>query len=85
MHITMPTVREGASKPNLTQSQQWDNLRDGGTHGSIERGYGGHSIFFWNGEVREDLSRASQYARILASIGINAVIVNNVVCEPSEM
>lgn len=57
---------------------QWDNLRDGGTHGSIERGYGGDSIFFWDGEVREDLTRAGQYARILSSIGINAVVINNV-------
>jgi alpha-glucuronidase len=57
---------------------QWDNLRDGGTHGSIERGYGGHSIFFWDGVVREDLTRAAQYARILSSIGINAVVINNV-------
>lgn len=62
----------------LTNMQQWDNLRDGGTHGSVERGYAGDSIFFWDGEVREDLTRASQYARLLASIGINAVIVNNV-------
>lgn len=57
---------------------QWDNLRDGGTHGSVERGYGGDSIFFWDGEVREDLTRAGQYARILSSIGINAVVINNV-------
>ncbi|OQO00439.1 Alpha-glucuronidase A [Cryoendolithus antarcticus] len=57
---------------------QWDNLRDGGTHGSVERGYGGKSLFFWNGEVRPDLTRAAQYARLLASIGINAVVVNNV-------
>ena len=57
---------------------QWDNLRDGGTHGSIERGYGGDSIFFWDGVVREDLTRAGQYARILSSIGINAVVINNV-------
>ena len=57
---------------------QWDNLRDGGTHGSVERGYGGDSLFFWDGEVRPDLTRAAQYARLLASIGINAVIVNNV-------
>ncbi|KAL2019380.1 hypothetical protein VTK56DRAFT_9671 [Thermocarpiscus australiensis] len=57
---------------------QWDNLQDGGTHGSVERGYGGKSIFFWDGRVRDDLTRAAQYARLLASIGINAVIVNNV-------
>ncbi|KAL2204524.1 alpha-glucuronidase [Sarocladium strictum] len=57
---------------------QWDNMRDGGTHGSVERGYGGDSIFFWDGVIREDLTRAGQYARLLASIGLNAVIVNNV-------
>ncbi|KAL5337897.1 alpha-glucuronidase A [Aspergillus crustosus] len=57
---------------------QWDNLRDGGTHGSVERGYGGDSIFFWDGKVRDDLTRAGQYARLLASIGLNAVVVNNV-------
>ncbi|KAK3716614.1 hypothetical protein LTR37_006244 [Vermiconidia calcicola] len=56
----------------------WDNLQDGGTHGSVERGYGGESIFYWNGSVREDLSRVPQYARLLASVGINAAIVNNV-------
>ncbi|KAL4810852.1 alpha-glucuronidase A [Aspergillus unguis] len=57
---------------------QWDNMQEGGTHGSIERGYGGPSIFFWDGKVRDDLTRAGQYARLLASIGINAVVVNNV-------
>jgi alpha-glucuronidase len=52
---------------------QWDNF-DGG----IERGYGGRSIFFFNGTIKEDLTRVSEYARLLASIGINAVVVNNV-------
>lgn len=52
---------------------QWDNM-----DGSIERGYGGQSIFFANGTIVEDLTRASQYARLLASIGLNAVVVNNV-------
>lgn len=57
---------------------QWDNLQDGGTHGSVERGYGGESIFFWDGGVREDLSRVPQFARLLASVGINGAIINNV-------
>lgn len=69
---------------------QWDNMRDGGTHGSVERGYGGDSIFFWDGVIREDLTRAGQYARLLASIGLNAVVVNNVnanetILTPSNM
>ena len=42
---------------------QWDNL-----DGRIERGYGGRSIFFEDGKVRSDLTRAGQYARLLASV-----------------
>ena len=56
---------------------QWDNL-----DGHIERGYGGPSIFFVDGKVREDLTRAGQYARLLASIGINGCVVNNVNTNP---
>ncbi len=52
---------------------QWDNLS-----GKIERGYGGPSIFFADGKVRDDLTRAGQYARLLASIGINGCSINNV-------
>ncbi|OCT47158.1 putative alpha-glucuronidase A [Cladophialophora carrionii] len=53
---------------------QWDNL-----DGSIERGYGGPSIFFSDGTVKvNSLDRMTQYARLLASIGVNAIIVNNV-------
>jgi alpha-glucuronidase len=56
---------------------QWDNL-----DGHIERGYAGPSIFFENGHVRADLQRAHDYARILASIGINGCAVNNVNANP---
>jgi alpha-glucuronidase len=56
---------------------QWDNL--GGT---IERGYAGRSIFFDNGQVRGDLTRVSEYARLLASIGINGCAINNVNADP---
>ena len=52
---------------------QWDNL-----DGSIERGYAGQSIFFENRKVRADLTRAAEYARLLASVGINGCNVNNV-------
>lgn len=52
---------------------QWDNL-----DGSIERGYAGRSIFFDQGHVRNDLTRVSEYGRMLASIGINGATVNNV-------
>ncbi len=52
---------------------QWDNL-----DGSIERGYAGRSIFFDQGSVREALGRAGDYARLLASVGLNGCTVNNV-------
>ncbi|HTJ30064.1 MAG TPA: hypothetical protein VL346_06175, partial [Acidobacteriaceae bacterium] len=52
---------------------QWDNF-----DGSIERGYAGRSIFFDQGHVRSDLSRVGEYGRLLASVGLNGVTVNNV-------
>jgi len=59
---------------------QWDNL-----DGRIERGYGGASIFFEAGKVRADLTRAGQYARLLASLGINGCTVNNVNAAPEVL
>lgn len=56
---------------------QWDNL-----NGTIERGYGGPSIFFENGRVRADITRAGEFARLLASIGINGCAINNVNADP---
>jgi alpha-glucuronidase len=56
---------------------QWDNL-----DGHIERGYGGPSIFFADGHVRTDLTRAGEYARLLASVGINGCTINNVNAAP---
>jgi alpha-glucuronidase len=52
---------------------EWDNA-----NGTVERGYGGRSIFFENGKVRDDLTQVSEYARLLASVGINGCNVNNV-------
>jgi alpha-glucuronidase len=52
---------------------QWDNL-----DGSIERGYGGRSIFWEGGHARADLGRVRDYGRMLASLGINGCSINNV-------
>jgi alpha-glucuronidase len=52
---------------------EWDN-----PDGSIERGYAGRSIFFEGGNVRQDLAPVGEYGRLLASVGINGVNVNNV-------
>ncbi|TCW62088.1 alpha-glucuronidase [Treponema sp. J25] len=51
----------------------WDNL-----DGSVERGYAGRSIFFENNKITDDTDRLTDYARLLASIGINGVVINNV-------
>ncbi len=56
---------------------QWDNL-----DGTIERGYGGASIFFDKAAVRQDLSRVREYGRLLASLGINGCAINNVNANP---
>lgn len=56
---------------------EWNNL-----DGTIERGYGGRSIFFDGGAVRADLTRVSEYARLLASVGINGCAINNVNADP---
>lgn len=55
----------------------WDNL-----DGTIERGYAGPSIFFANNNVVEDLSRVRDYARLMASIGLNGCSINNVNANP---
>jgi alpha-glucuronidase len=56
---------------------QWDNL-----NGTIERGYAGGSIFWANGHIVPDLTRAGDYARLLASLGINGCSINNVNADP---
>ncbi|MDM7854656.1 alpha-glucuronidase [Cellulomonas alba] len=56
----------------------WDNVDVHDVMGQVERGYSGGSIFYDAGQLRDDLSRARAYARLLGSVGINAVGLNNV-------
>ena len=58
-------------------ANEWDNL-----DGTIERGYGGRSIFWENDRVRDDLSRVDAYGRLLASIGIDACAPNSINVNP---
>ncbi len=51
----------------------WDNV-----NGTVERGYSGNSLFFKDGALHYDASRIRDYARLLASVGINEIAVNNV-------
>ena len=77
------TLAQGDSVPQIPVEEhpaysvrwvdEWDN-----PDGSIERGYAGRSIFFEGGHVRQNLAPVAEYARLLASVGINAVNVNNV-------
>jgi alpha-glucuronidase len=62
-----------AATSRLRMVSHWDNL-----DGTVERGYAGASIFFAGGQVVQDLRRVRDYARLLASVGVNAVCVNNV-------
>lgn len=60
-------------KNQLRMINHWDNM-----DGSIERGYAGRSIFYDRYELVDDLERIRDYARLLASVGINSVVINNV-------
>lgn len=72
---TTPAQIQGSSTPRvqLRMLNHWDN-----TNGTIERGYAGASLWKWY-ELPENIDpRYRDYARANASIGINAVVVNNV-------
>lgn len=60
-------------KIQLRMLNHWDNVL-----GTIERGYAGASLWKWY-ELPENIDpRYIEYARANASIGINAVVLNNV-------
>ena len=82
--LQMGEIRGGlqitdAPKNDLRMINHWDNL-----DGSVERGYAGRSIFFEDDQLTSDLDRVRDYARLLASAGINSVAVNNVNVHASE-
>lgn len=70
-HIKNLKISENPMNP-LRMLNHWDNM-----DGSIERGYSGNSFFFKNGEVLVN-ERTLDYARMVASVGLNAVVINNV-------
>lgn len=73
MERTLAGIRLSATPDNpLRMYNHWDNM-----DGSIERGYSGKSFFFENNEVIVN-ERTVDYCRLVASIGINAVVINNV-------
>jgi alpha-glucuronidase len=66
-------------KDQLRMLNQWDNM-----DGSIERGYAGNSIFYKNHQFSDELNRIEDYARLLASVGINGIAINNVNVHQAE-
>lgn len=69
--ISTLSVRSAPASP-IRIWQCWDNL-----DGTIERGYGGRSVFHYE-ELPEVRGRYHAYARLLASLGINAISTSNV-------
>ena len=57
----------------LRMLNHWDNMT-----GQIERGYAGNSFFYKDNKFDYDPERIRQYGRMLASIGVNAISINNV-------
>lgn len=56
----------------LRMMDHWDDM-----NGSIERGYSGRSFFYDDYEMMYN-ERIEMYARLVASIGTNAITINNV-------
>ncbi|HVU35175.1 MAG TPA: alpha-glucuronidase family glycosyl hydrolase [Opitutaceae bacterium] len=71
-----------ADRPRITHrlANHWDNpVRAPGVRSeSVERGYAGSSIFHWNELPQKIDPRLTDWARLLASLGLNGVVVNNV-------
>ncbi|MFE2678613.1 alpha-glucuronidase family glycosyl hydrolase [Streptomyces hygroscopicus] len=64
-------ITESPAAP-LRLANHWDNM-----DGSIERGYAGRSIFHWD-RLPQLEDRYTDYARLLASLGLNGAVINNV-------
>jgi alpha-glucuronidase len=45
--------------------------------GTVDRGYAGRSIFWEAGHAQNDLRRVHEYARLMASLGINGCVINH--------
>jgi alpha-glucuronidase len=76
------SVAQEPAQP-IRMVNQWDNMSADHHLGSVERGYAGHSIFFRDGQVVGDKRRIADCARLVASVGINAMSINNVNVHPA--
>ena len=62
---------------DLRMLDHWDNL-----DGTVDRGYAGRSIWNWNSLPDTASTLIVDYATFNASLGINAVVINNVSATP---
>ena len=76
-------VTSGPDLP-LRMVDHWDNLVPHPVMGTVERGYAGDSVFFEGGGLAPDTERIDDYGLLLASLGINAVCLNNVNVHATE-
>lgn len=70
--LTDLAVKE-APKNDIRMLNHWDDM-----DGSVERGYAGESFFFKDYKFIKDRQRIHDYARLISSVGINALTINNV-------
>ena len=72
----------GVQKPYypLRMLECWDNMS-----GDVERGYAGRSLWFEGGKFSYDPARIRQLGRMLGSVGVNVLCLNNVnVHQPAQ-
>lgn len=71
-------IRDSPVNP-IRMINQWDDM-----NGEVERGYAGRSFFYDNYAFIKDRVRVKDYARLLSSVGINAISINNVNVHENE-
>ena len=70
---SLPDHLESSPRYSLRMINCWDNA-----DGSVERGYSGQSLFFQNGKLSYDPFRMRELGRLMASVGLNVLCINNV-------
>lgn len=76
--ITDLNISEAPKNP-VRMINQWDDM-----NGEVERGYAGESFFYEDYKFIKDRQRVLDYARLLSSVGINAISINNVNVHENE-
>lgn len=76
--LTHLNVRDSPANP-IRMINQWDDM-----NGEVERGYAGKSFFYDSYTFIKDRVRVKDYARLLSSVGINAISINNVNVHENE-